>query len=200
MIESMKSIEFNTWTTLIAMTRGIVCQEPFNKYVNVASSNILPGYPRDLAKFKKPSIIIQKVASDISNTCFDNGYIGQAFDADINTYYDINSRYHEIIFQYDIFADTNMQNSLIESAIIDEILNKNKNIIIYDYITDIDNPQQIGISKLINDVDIIQMGSNENYDYRTAIRFYLGIIQTIVLQQEFVDISKWIKINKIVNI
>lgn len=76
----------------------------------------------------------------------------------------------------------------------------NRDITIMDYVGNIKSPVEMGVAKLRNDMDVIPMNGNENHDYRTAIRFYMNVIQTIVPKQEFVDLSKWIKIHQKVTI
>lgn len=191
----MRFVDYNLWMTLIAMTKNSISKDIVRQFINIPDSNILPEYPRDLTKFAKPSIIIQKVADDICNS----GFIGQAFDADNNAYYDVNANTHKAQYQFDLFADSNMQCSLMTSIVCDDIFDST-NIEILDFITDINNPQPIGYAKLMNNHDVIPMNPTDNYDYRTAIRFYMTIIQTIVPKQEFVDLSKWIKISQRVKI
>lgn len=196
----MRAIEFNTWMTLLSMTSKIACSSIDNEYIVVPNGNILPEYPRDLTGFKKPSIIIQKVASDVSATCFNHGFIGQVFDNTQNARVDINSRKHEMEFQYDVFGDTNTQNSMLESLIVDKILDSGKDITIYDFVGNVKHPTPMGVATLTDNLDIVPLDSTKEYNYRTAIRFYLRVIQTIVPKQEFVDLSKWIKISQIVTI
>jgi hypothetical protein len=198
MIATMRAIEFNTWMSFIAMTKGVACVA--NDYIVVPNGNILPEYPRDLTTFKKPSIIIQKVASDVSATCFNNGFIGQVFDDTQNAYVDVYSRKHEMEFQYDLFGDTNTQNGMLESLVVDKILNGGESITIYDFVSNPNTPTPMGIARLKNNLDIIPLDATKDYNYRTAIRFYSEVIQTVIPQQEFVDLSKWMKISQTVTI
>lgn len=198
-MNGMRAIDFNLWMTLIAMTKGRVDDNGIKQYVVVPQKNILPEYPRDLSKFAKPSIIIQKVADDISDTCFDRGFIGQVFDGDIGAMVDVYSKSHDLQFQFDVFADSNTQCSLITSMLVDDMFT-NRDITIMDYVGNIKSPVEMGVAKLRNDMDVIPMNGNENHDYRTAIRFYMNVIQTIIPKQEFVDLSKWIKIYQKVTI
>ena len=81
------------------------------------------------------------------------------------------------------------------SLVCDDIFTST-NIEILDFVSDMDNPQPMGYAKLHNEFDVIPMNPTENYDYRTAVRFYMTVIQTVVPKQEFVDLSKWIKISQ----
>ena len=67
MLKNMRAIDFNLWMTLIAMTKGRLIDEEVKQFLTIPPKNVLPEYPRDLTKFVKPSIIIQKVADDIVN-------------------------------------------------------------------------------------------------------------------------------------
>ena len=204
MIPKMHAVDFNTWMTLIAMIRSAILTDTVKSIITVPSDNILPEYPRDLTKFNKPSIIIQRVASDVSDTCMGKGFIGQTYDDTQGAYIDIFSRHHEMEFQYDTFGDTNTQNALLEAIIVDNIMSidtdGSRNMKIYDFVSDPNNPTEMGIAKIKQDIDVIPMNPNNSYDYRTAIRVYLDVIQTIIPAQEFVDLSKWIKISQTVTI
>lgn len=195
----MRAIDFNLWMTIIALTKSRVNDSAIRQYITVPDKNILPEYPRDLSKFAKPSIIIQKVADDISDTCFDRGFIGQAYDEVENAMFDVHSKMHKLQYQFDVFADSNAQCSLITSMIVDDMFT-DRNIQIMDYVGNIRTPIPMGVAKLFNEMDVIPMDASENYDYRTAIRFYMGVVQTIVPKQEYVDMSKWIKIYQKVTI
>ena len=104
MISTMKAIDFNTWMTLIAMSRN--CKIANDAYIDVPDSNVLPEFPRDLSRFAKPSIIVQKVGNDVTRTCFGNGFIGQTWDDVNSAYVDVFSRKHDMTFQFDAYGDT----------------------------------------------------------------------------------------------
>jgi len=197
-MKSMKAVDFNLWMTIIAMTRNRLNSDEVKQYIIVPQDNVLPEYPRDLAKFVKPSIIIQKVADDIASSAF-GGFIGQALDEESGAYVDVFGKTHELQYQFDVFGDTNTQCSLITSFVTDDMF-VGVDIPIMDYITSITSPQQIGIARLHSDMDVISMDANDNCDYRTAIRFYITVVQTIIPEQEFIDLSKWIKIAQTVTI
>lgn len=197
-MKSMKAVDFNLWMTIIAMTKNRLNSDDVKQYIVVPQGNVLPEYPRDLAKFAKPSIIIQKVADDIASSAF-GGFIGQALDEESGAYIDVFGKTHELQYQFDVFGDTNTQCSLMTSFVIDDMFT-GVDIPIMDYVTSLVSPPQMGVARLHNDMDVIPMDSNNNSDYRTAIRFYMTVVQTIVPKQEFVDLSKWIKIAQIVTI
>lgn len=199
-IPYMHAIDFNMWMTLLAMTRENVAKSEVTKYITVPKENVLPQFPRDLTKFKKPSIIIQKVATEQSNIGFGHGYLGQTFDEEHDAMVDVYSRQYEMEFQYDVFADTNRQESLITSLVSEEFINFQREIPLLDFTGNENDPTEMGVAKVHGDINIIPMGSNENNDYRTAIRFYLNVIQTIIPQQKFVDLAKWIKVTQYVRL
>ena len=197
MITPMKYIDFNTWMTIIALTKSVMRTANITQIINVPKEQILPEYPRDLTKLKKPSIIIQKVADDISTPCFSNGFLGQAYDVASDTYYDVFGRRHFITLQYDVIADSNSENAIIESILTDDVLCLGgKDIMIYDFVTSLTAPPILGTAKLKHDLDIIPIDATENNNYRTTIRFYLEVLQAVIPPQEYVDLSKWIKISQ----
>lgn len=195
MLKSMKYVDFNLWMTLIAMTKKVFEGEMIRQLVTVDDKNILPEYPRDLTKFKKPSIIVMRVSDEITRTNF----LGQAYDADTNLYYDVDGRFHDAEYQIDVFADNNTQMSLITSIICDDLF-KTTSFDILDFVSDIKDPQPMGVARVMNNMDVVPLGTNRNNDYRMAIRFYLSIVQHIVPEQGFVDLAKWIKITQHVRI
>lgn len=195
MLKSMKYVDFNLWMTLIAMTKKVFEGEMIRQLVTVDDKNILPEYPRDLTKFKKPSIIVMRVSDEITRTNF----LGQAYDADTNLYYDVDGKFHDAEYQIDVFADNNTQMSLITSIICDDLF-KTTSFDILDFVSDIKDPQPMGVARVMNNMDVVPLGTNRNNDYRMAIRFYLSIVQHIVPEQGFVDLAKWIKITQHVRI
>lgn len=195
-IPYMHAIDFNMWMTLLAMTRDNVVKPEVTKYVAVPKENVLPQFPRDLTQFAKPSIIIQKVATEQSNLCFGHGYLGQMFDEEQDALVDVYSRQHEMEFQYDIFADSNWQESILTGLVSEKFINFEREIPLLDFTADENNPTEMGVAKVHGDINIMPMGSNENKDYRTAIRFYLNVIQTVIPAERFVDLAKWIKVTQ----
>lgn len=198
MIKMMRAVDFNLWMTLIAMIKSRVQDEDVMQYVRVNTDRVLPEYPRDLAKFEKPSIIVQKIADDISDIGFDKGFVGQTLID--GGYVDVYSRTHDLQYQIDVFGDSNTQVSLLESLIVDDMFCMNRNIDILDYVTSLNNPQVSGVAKMKQATDVITFNGNENMDYRTAIRLYATVIQTIIPDQEMIDLSKWIKVSQVVTI
>lgn len=195
MLKSMKYVDFNLWMTIIAMTKRIFDDTVIKQLVTVSDKNILPEYPRDLTKFKKPSIIVMRVDDTVTRSNF----LGQAFDEEQNLYYDVSGKFHSAEYQIDVFADNNTQMSLITSIICDELF-ETTSFGILDFVKSLKDPQPIGTAKVLNEMDVVPLGSNRNNDYRMAIRFYLSVVQHIVPEQDIVDLAKWIKITQHVRI
>lgn len=185
----MRSIEFNTWMSLMKL---ISDNTKSNQY-NIKIEDIKPSYPRNLTVFKKPSIIIQKVGNTQSPIGFGR-FLGQYYDELDNSYMDINCTKHTMTFQIDIVGDSNTQCEILTSLITEDILNILDNIIIYDYTNDVNYPTEMGIATIDNNFDILNIG--ENKDYVNAVRFDVIALQTIIPVQEFVDLTKWMKITQ----
>jgi hypothetical protein len=175
------------------------------KYKEVAGSYgitdlsipVLPSYPRDLSKFVKPSIIIQKVDTKKSNICF-GGFIGQYTDDDTDTTMDVSSINNAMTLQINIDADSNTQCSLFSSIVSEDILmgiriSDGGEFPLYDYIVDSKHPTLMGKCKIIGDIDVANLSGNENNDYINFIRIDISTLQVIVPNQEFVNLGKGIK-------
>lgn len=174
---------------------------------------VLPAYPRNLTTFTKPSIIVQKVSTDNAPLCF-GGFIGQHYDEEKNEIVDVFGVNYESTYQIDVCGDNNTQRSLITAAITDELINNirfrdNGQIEIYNYALSLNNPQLMGYAKLDQTIDVQNLdkkyrSDNEyklyNYDYTTAIRFDMSMLQVVIPEQQLVDLTKWIKINQQVRI
>jgi hypothetical protein len=208
----MMAIEYNMWMSIIRFIQDKI--KSFTTVYDGISSlkgiPVLPAYPRDLTKFTKPSIIIQKIATDNAPICF-GGYLGQYYDTDINTYLDIFGVNYESTYQIDVCGDSNTQRSLITAILTDEVFNSvrfdnNGQINIYNYALSLNNPQFMGYAKLDQDIDVQNLdkkyrSDNEyklyNHDYTTAIRFDINMLQVIIPNnQELIDLTKPIKITQ----
>lgn len=207
----MVAIEYNMWRSIILLLDTIINSDHSKYgYVDVGHIDILPTYPRDLTKFTKPSIIVQKIGTDISS----NGFIGQYYDDDLDSYYDVFGMTNETAMQLDVCCNNNIQRSLVTDMVndilFDIIAHDGGQIPIYNYVPLIKDPnatpELIGYAKLGTDIDIQNLDrkyrsdSNEykssNYDYATAIRFDISIIQVVIPEQEMIDLTKPIKITQ----
>lgn len=208
----MIAIEYNMWMSIIKFIKGTI-ESSATIYDGVGSLkgiSVLPAYPRNLTDFAKPSIIIQKVATDNAPICF-GGYLGQYHDASANTNLDVFGVNYESTYQIDVCSDSNTQRSLITAILTDEVFNHIRfgnggQIGIYNYALSLNNPQFMGYAKLDQDIDIQNLdkkyrSDNEyklyNYDYATAIRFDISMLQVIIPDnQKLIDLTKPIKITQ----
>lgn len=212
-ITKMIAIEYNMWMSIIKLIEDTIKSSSveYDGFNNMRDIPVLPAYPRNLSKFEKPSIIVQKVGTDNVPLCL-NSFIGQYYDESIRAYLDVFAINYESTYQIDVCGDSNMQRSLMTALITDELFNnkirfKNKGQIeVYNYALSLNNPQLMGYAKLDPIIDIQNLdrkyrSDNEyklyNYDYTTAIRFDVSMLQvTIPEDQDLVDLSKWIKITQ----
>lgn len=209
----MKAIEYNVWMSMITMI-GNRMRNIYQEYgitgVNGKTLSVLPSYPRNLTDFIKPSIIIQKVGTTQSGIGF-GGFIGQYHDETLDTLSDVYGVEHEMTFQIDINADSNTQCALLTAAVSEGVIN-NINICergefqLYDYTADVTNPTDMGICKIMSDIDIVNLDDskynkyNNNNDYISAIRLDMSVIQTVIPVQEYVDLRKWVKISQTIKL
>lgn len=198
--KKMKAIEYNLWMTLLKLLQDrLPSVLPGYGFGNVTIP-VLPAYPRDLTNMSKPSIIVRKVGTSQYKVSINN-HIGQYYDNDTNTYYDVNGIGHDSTIQIDILADSNVHSSLLISVISEDIFNAillddadRGRFTLYDFTTDTNNPIPIGTVTIVGTSDISGLSvSDKNNDYVSIIRYRFDIIQTVVPKQEFVDLSKWIK-------
>ena len=171
---------------------------------NELSIDILPAYPRDLTKLNMPSIIVRKVSNEQSKVSMDN-FIGQYYEKSSNTLIDVKAIRYDLLYQFDVIASNNSQvmgiSSIINEGIFDNILINEKGYIsLYDFIDDIENPQEVGTICMIGvprEVNLpswrISVQEPTINEHASLIRQEFALIQTFVPKQEFVDLSLWIK-------
>lgn len=215
-LTKMIAIEYNMWMSIMALIDKTI-KTSRTKYAGINNSDITvaPAYPRNLTEFKKPSIIVQKVGTDNEPPCF-GGYLGQYYDREANKEIDVFGINYESLYQLDVCSDSNTQRSLITALITDEMFNRirfrddkddtdNGMIEIYDYTTDFRNPSLMGYARIDSEIDVRNLDKkyrpdNEyklyNYDYATAIRFSVSMIQVVVPEQKLIDLGKTIKITQ----
>lgn len=210
-LSKMMAIEYNMWMSIIKLIddtikSSLIEYDGFNNSVDIP---VLPAYPRNLTNFTKPSIIVQKVSTDSAPICF-GGFIGQHYDEEKNEIKDVFGINYESTYQIDICGDSNTQRSIITAIITDELFNYIRfncggQIKIYNYAQSLNNPEFMGYAKLDQSIDIQNLdkkyrSDNEyklyNYDYSTAIRFDISMLQVIVPEQNLIDLTRWIKINQ----
>lgn len=198
MIKNMKAIEYNLFMTMLKLFSDELPPVSHEYGISNIEIPVLPAYPTHLTDAKKPSIIVRKVGNDQSKIGFGNT-LGQMYDTELRGYVDIFGKRHDIIMQFDILTGNNTDRLLFESIIAEGILNRisynGGTIRLYDFTKDKDNPEEIGIVKLIGDPSISDVldADSSNVCYVSAIRHKFTIIQTVIPEQKYVDLSKWIK-------
>lgn len=205
-VKKMLAIEYNMWMSLISLlkTKLGALSLDYIGLPNLSKIDVLPSYPRNLTKFTKPSIIVQKVNTDQSAIGF-GGFIGQYYDEIQNAMLDAYGIEHKTLFQIDINGDSNTDRSLISSILSDEVFNPfltySNKIDVYNYTKSFTNPTLMGYAKFGKTIDITDISSDQNHDYVTAIRIDTTINQVMVPDnQTLIDLSKWIKINQTIKL
>ena len=210
-LSKMMAIEYNMWMSIIKLIDDTIKSSSvvYDGFNNDADIPVLPAYPRNLTNFTKPSIIVQKVSTDNAPICF-GGFIGQYYDEEKNETKDVFGVNYESTYQIDVCGDSNTQRSLITATITDELLNHIRfscggQMKVYNYAQSLEEPPFMGYAKLDQFIDVQNLdkkyrSDNEyklyNYDYTTAIRFDISMLQVIVPEQNLVDLTKWIKVNQ----
>ena len=187
-----RAIEYNAWMSLMGeITKRL---PDFASEYNLTDTTIevIPSYPRDLTEFRKPSIIVQKIYSDITTLCMGN-YVGQYFDEDDNALYDMHGKMRNMQYQVNVDASGNIELSFITDIVLDML--SSGNIDILDYAHDMENPRMIG-TMVTDKSGITYVSSNDNNDYISFIRINYAVIQTTIGEYPTVDLSKPIKFNQ----
>ncbi len=195
-IVNMKAIEYNMLKTILHLLVDripTVAQEYGIRYNNI---QIAPTYPSDLTKIKKPSIIMRKVSTEQHKVGLGN-IAGHYYNED-NAWVDVLGKFHCMMIQFDVVTANNTDRELLKSVIADGILNEIQmnelNAIgLHDYTQD--NNPEVGIVKLIHDPIIADLTNTKPTDsmYVGVVRQMFKVIQTIVPNYEYVDLTKWIK-------
>lgn len=195
----MRAIEYNTFMTILKLLSDRLPDIANSYGITNMNIPILPAYPADLTDMEKPSIIVRKVDTRQSKVGLGN-VLGQFYDSELGGYSDVVGKRHDIMMQFDVVTSNNMHRSLFESIISDDIFNyisysESGNIVLYDFTRDMNNPDPIGTLKLIGDSSIMNIMDKDStsMNYIGVVRHSFATIQTIVPQQDYVDLSKWIK-------
>lgn len=200
MIKNMKAIEYNLFMTVLKLLRDRLPQIA-NEYGIVGKEiHVLPAYPTNLTDIKKPSIIVRKVDTSQSKIGLGN-VLGQLYDNQLGGYVDVVGKRHDTMLQFDIVTSSNTDRLLLESMVADNIMNdiafnEGGMFKFYDFTGNVNNPEEVGVTKLIGDPTIrdVDGDSSSNIEYVGIIRHNFSTIQTIIPKQEYVDLSKWIKL------
>ena len=203
MMGMVRAIEYNTWSSLIKyITEQVVEVKKYYNYGN-KEINVYPSYPRDLTKYTKPSIIVQRVGDDRTNY----GFIGQYYNVSTAAYQDCGAVEYNIEFQIDVEGDSNIQCELLSGMITDIIAmckyENNGTFDLYDFIEDPNNPTLVGTCKFAGDESVVTVeyvdrvrGNPLNSDYVRAHRFNIVVMQALIKEDEdMVDLAR-IKFNQ----
>lgn len=202
----MHAIEYNMLMTLLKLLTDrlppILTEYNMNREIHIE-----PSYPRDLTNMFKPSIIVRRVDTDRYNLGMGN-VLGQLFEDGV--YSDMFGIGHDIMVQFDVVANSNTQDTILTSILCEDvfqdiIINESGKIQLYDFTKDINNPSEMGVITItgVPNTTYIPDGlsrPNLNNDYISATRLTFTIIQEIKPSQEYVDLSKWIKINQTIKL
>lgn len=198
MIKNMRAIEYNTLKTMIKLLQDRLPNIAKEYNIKYASIPVMPSYPANLTSLQKPSIIVRKIDTRQSKIGLGN-VLGQFFNSELSGYTDVVGKRHDIMIQFDIVAFNNLDRSLFESMISDDVFNRiayedSGRFPLYDFTVDGD-PVEIGQIQLIGDPLIRNLNDDDssNDNYVGIIRHNFALIQTVIPKQEYVDLSKWIK-------
>lgn len=201
----MHSIEYNVMMTLLKLLTDRLPN--ILKEYNLSEVRIDPSYPRDLTDIVKPSIIVRRVDTNQFKIGMGN-VLGQLFED--NTYSDMLGIGHEIMVQFDTVANSNSQNMILSSILGEDIFNdiifnESGKFQLYDFTKDVNNPTEMGVVTICSEPQIVYIPDgitrpNLNNDYISATRLTFTIIQEIKPKQDYVDLSKWLKINQVVKV
>lgn len=194
----MRAIEYNTLKTMIKLLQDRLPNIAKEYNIKYASIPVMPSYPANLTSLQKPSIIVRKIDTRQSKIGLGN-VLGQFFNSELSGYTDVVGKRHDIMIQFDIVAFNNLDRSLFESMISDDVFNRiayedSGRFPLYDFTVDGD-PVEIGQIQLIGDPLIRNLNDDDssNDNYVGIIRHNFALIQTVIPKQEYVDLSKWIK-------
>ena len=204
----MHAIEYNSLMTLLKLLSDEL-PDIVKQYGTGGDIKVLPSYPRDITKMFKPSIIVRRVDTSQYKLGLAN-FIGQLFDKKDNSYTDAFGIGHDIMVQFDVVSNSNSQMSLLTSALSEDIFN---NLIIthgghfqlYDFTANEDNPTEMGVITIDGTPSVTYIPKDDvrpnlNNDYISAIRLTFTVVQEIIPKQEYIDLSKWIKIKQTIKV
>jgi hypothetical protein len=137
-----------------------------------------------------------------------DNFIGQYYDVNVGSLVDVKGIGYNQMVQFDAYGDSQSQSLLLASMVADDVLNSillNDTTCgrfqLFDFTGGVDNPVAMGVVKILDVSGINSLSaSNKNNDYTSIIRTEFDVIQTVVPQQQFVDLSKWIKVTQTIHI
>jgi len=199
MIQRMKCIEFNMLMSLHAYIASELMLVAGEYGINGVDINVVSAYAKDLTKFTKPSIIIQRVHTGSSSIGMGN-VLGSYYDELDDRYFDVTGRVYESTIQLNVVCSTQTHCTQLISALSEGVLDKTVDvdngivIPLNDYTIDINAPQVIGRIDICDDLDILYMATDDNKDYTGIIRTEFRTVQSrIVNDRQFINLSKGIR-------
>lgn len=203
----MHAIEYNVFMTLLKLLKDKM-PEVLQAYNFNDDIHIEPAYPRDITNMFKPSIIMRRVDTVQSKVGLGN-VLGMIFDQGI--WKDVTGIEHEFLMQFDTVCNGNIQNLMVVSMLKEEVfndivINQAGKIQLLDFTANENNPTEMGVLTLIDLPQIVHFQYDDlarptlNNDYKSVIRVTFTVIQEILPKQEYVDLSKWIKIHQTIKI
>lgn len=203
----MHAIEYNVYMTLLKLLNDKM-PEVLQAYNFNDDIHIEPAYPRDITNMFKPSIIMRRVDTVQSKVGFGN-VLGMLFDQGI--WKDVTGIEHEFLIQFDTVCNGNIQNLMVVSMLKEDIfndivINQAGRIQLLDFTVNEKNPTEMGVLKIMDLPQIVHFQYDDlarptlNNDYKSVIRVTFTVIQEILPKQEYVDLSKWIKIHQTIKI
>lgn len=203
----MHAIEYNTFMTLLKLLSDRM--PPILKEYNMSDDiHIQPAYPRDITSMHKPSIIVRRVDAEQYKIGMGN-VLGQLFDEGI--YKDVSGIKHAIMMQFDIVANSNTQNLLLQDIMMEDIfddiiINESGTIQLLDFTKSEKNPTNMGVITIYDTPRVISFQYDDlarptlNNDYKSMMRLMFIIVQEILPKQRYVDLSKWIRIKQTIKV
>ncbi len=210
MIPNMVGVEYNTWLSLINYIGQKIPEvmEEFNIPMQGSETlEIIPAYPTDLTKFRKPSIIVQKIHTAGRTIGFGN-VLGMYENDD--RIYDVSGKIFHTMFQCNVEGRNNIQCDLMTSMLTEGILERTRgiynedsanDITLFSYIHNINDPVPVGRIDIVDEIRTIPVSSNINKDYINLVQFGVVVVQSIIdPEQDMVDLSKPIRFKQTIRL
>jgi hypothetical protein len=201
-IPRMRAVEYNAWMSLLSYIPSAFTQDIAADYgLSNIDISVIPSYPKDITKFSKPSIIVQRIHTIPHAVGFGN-VLGVHEDED--GIHDVKGTIFDMLYQINIEANSNTQCGRITSVMLEKILNKITDtdeplhIVLNDHIGD--TVTAIGRMDMIGDIQVVPVSSNDNKDYMDTIRVEFITVQSRLVDTEMIDLSKPIQWNQTIKL
>lgn len=204
-VSTMIGIEYNAWMSLMSFIVDTIEDIATDYGLANVTIGVNSSYPKDLTKFSKPSIIVQKIGTNKHPFGF-GSFLGTCYDENTNTDYDVSAENYDIEFQINVIDSMQTRCQIILSMLQEYVLNRASHrldgleLTLYDYILNIESPTEIGKMEITHYMDAILLDSNETDDYVGAIRLNISVIRNIVDTGEYIDLSKEIQFTQTIKL